>query len=112
MCPQPNFKSSMRPGKLLMSLLPGEVRLSEDDVERRVGLLAHQLVRIHGVEVREETRPRSYQAWTSPERVRFAETTDQPGLWCETCRVCPLPGVRCETAETLQQAYADAEAAR
>jgi hypothetical protein len=30
----------------------------------------------------------------------------------ETCRACPLPGVRCETAETLQQAHADAEAAR
>ncbi|WP_217237132.1 alpha/beta fold hydrolase [Streptomyces sp. AC555_RSS877] len=54
---------------LLMSLLPGRVRVDEDDtaeLERRLDLLAAQLVRIHGV-VPDE-RPRPYQAWTSPER--------------------------------------------
>ncbi|MFI6929219.1 alpha/beta fold hydrolase [Streptomyces sp. NPDC050287] len=56
---------------LLMSLLPGRVRVDEEDtaaLERRLDLLAAQLVRIHRV-VPDEL-PRAYQAWTSPERVR------------------------------------------
>ncbi|MFF4803271.1 alpha/beta fold hydrolase [Streptomyces sp. NPDC001351] len=60
---------------LLMSALPGRVRVDEDDLDRRLDLLAAQLVRVHGV-VPDE-RPRTYQAWTSPERVR---TPDGP-LW-------------------------------
>jgi aminoglycoside phosphotransferase (APT) family kinase protein/dienelactone hydrolase len=60
---------------LLMSALPGRVRIDEDDLDRRLDLLAAQLVRIHGVVPAE--RPRTYQAWTSPERVR---TPDGP-LW-------------------------------
>ncbi len=52
---------------LLMSVLPGRVRVDEEDLDRRVDLLAAQLARIHRV-VPEE-RPRRYQAWTSPERV-------------------------------------------
>ncbi|WP_328746740.1 alpha/beta fold hydrolase [Streptomyces sp. NBC_00285] len=53
---------------LLMSRLPGRVRVDEEELERRLDLLAAQLVRIHRV-VPEE-RPRAYQAWTSPEKVR------------------------------------------
>ncbi|URM92409.1 alpha/beta fold hydrolase [Streptomyces sp. MRC013] len=60
---------------LLMSALPGRVRVDEDDLDRRLDLLAAQLVRIHGVVPAE--RPRTYQAWTSPGRVR---TPDGP-LW-------------------------------
>ncbi|MCW2901585.1 MAG: hypothetical protein JWO67_3850 [Streptosporangiaceae bacterium] len=30
----------------------------------------------------------------------------------ETCRSCPLPGVRCETAEALWRAHREAESAR
>ena len=60
---------------LLMSLLPGSVRVDEVDVERRVDLLARQLVRIHAVVP--EDRPRVYQPWTSPERVR----TPAGALW-------------------------------
>ncbi|MDX2524201.1 phosphotransferase family protein [Streptomyces europaeiscabiei] len=61
---------------LLMSLLPGSVRVEEDaDLEARLDLLAGQLARIHAV-VPEE-RPRTYQAWTSPERV----TTPGGPLW-------------------------------
>ncbi|NUR04495.1 MAG: alpha/beta fold hydrolase [Streptomyces sp.] len=60
---------------LLMSALPGRVRVDEDDVDRRLDLLAAQLVRVHGVVPAE--KPRTYQAWTSPERVR---TPDGP-LW-------------------------------
>ncbi|MFJ9003625.1 alpha/beta fold hydrolase [Streptomyces canus] len=53
---------------LLMSRLPGQVRVDEEDLERRLDLLASQLVRIHRV-VPEE-RPRTYQAWTRPEKVQ------------------------------------------
>ncbi|MFE1987719.1 alpha/beta fold hydrolase [Streptomyces mirabilis] len=53
---------------LLMSSLPGGVRVDEEDLDRRVDLLARQLARIHTVVPAD--RPRPYQAWTSPERVR------------------------------------------
>ncbi|MDT7844834.1 alpha/beta fold hydrolase [Streptomyces justiciae] len=56
---------------LLMSRLPGRVRVDEDDLVRRLDLLAGQLARIHAVAP--EERPRTYQAWTSPERVRVPE---------------------------------------
>ncbi|MFM9591301.1 phosphotransferase family protein [Streptomyces scabiei] len=53
---------------LLMSLLPGSPRVEEDgDLEARLDLLAGQLARIHAVVP--EQRPRTYQPWTSPERV-------------------------------------------
>lgn len=66
---------------LLMSLLPGSVRLDEDDVERQSQLLARQLVALHGLNVPERARPRTYQAWTSPERVEIPEGTARPELW-------------------------------
>ncbi|WP_328757303.1 phosphotransferase [Streptomyces sp. NBC_00271] len=53
---------------LLMSSLPGRVRVDEEDLDRRIDLLARQLARIHAVVPAD--RPRPYQAWTSPERVR------------------------------------------
>ncbi|WP_039932333.1 alpha/beta fold hydrolase [Streptomyces viridochromogenes] len=56
---------------LLMSVLPGRVRVDEEDLDRRVDLLAAQLARIHRVVP--GVRPRAYQAWTSPERVRAPE---------------------------------------
>ncbi|MFE9026679.1 alpha/beta fold hydrolase [Streptomyces iakyrus] len=52
---------------LLMSVLPGRVRVDEEDVGPRVDLLAGQLARIHRIVPRE--RPRAYQAWTSPAAV-------------------------------------------
>ncbi|MFD4898188.1 phosphotransferase family protein [Streptomyces sp. NPDC058411] len=66
---------------LLMSLLPGGVRLDEAGAELRTGLLARQLVGIHRVRVPAEARPRVYQAWTSPDRVRLPGTTGRPDLW-------------------------------
>jgi pimeloyl-ACP methyl ester carboxylesterase len=66
---------------LLMSLLPGGVRLEDEGAEARAVLLARRLVRIHAVEVTDATRPRTYEAWTSPERVRVPEATGRPGLW-------------------------------
>ncbi|MFF9026554.1 alpha/beta fold hydrolase [Streptomyces iakyrus] len=52
---------------LLMSVLPGRVRVDEEDVGPRVDLLAGQLARIHRIVPR--VRPRAYQAWTSPAAV-------------------------------------------
>lgn len=66
---------------LLMSLLPGTVRLDDDGADRRAELLARQLLRIHRLPVPGESRPRTYQAWTSPERVSPPEGTVRPDLW-------------------------------
>lgn len=66
---------------LLMSLLPGTVRLDDRGAGHRAGLLARQLARIHRVPVTAERRPRAYQAWTSPERVAPPADTGRPGLW-------------------------------
>ncbi|MET9584043.1 phosphotransferase [Streptomyces sp. NPDC006539] len=66
---------------LLMSLLPGTVRLADQESDRRVDLLARQLLRIHGVQVTAGTRPRTYQAWTGPERVSPPGATERPELW-------------------------------
>ncbi|MFJ5727770.1 alpha/beta fold hydrolase [Streptomyces paradoxus] len=52
---------------LLMSALPGRVRVDEEELDARVDLLAGQLARIHRIVPRE--RPRAYQAWTSPPAV-------------------------------------------
>ncbi|MCX3288373.1 alpha/beta fold hydrolase [Streptomyces sp. NEAU-H22] len=52
---------------LLMSVLPGRVRVDEEELDARVDLLAAQLARIHRIVPRE--RPRTYQAWTSPAAV-------------------------------------------
>ncbi|MFD9977245.1 phosphotransferase family protein [Streptomyces sp. NPDC059017] len=66
---------------LLMSLLPGRVRLDDEEAGRRAPLLAEQLVRIHEVPVSAESRPRVYQAWTSAERVTPPSATRRPALW-------------------------------
>ncbi|TQF01876.1 aminoglycoside phosphotransferase family protein [Kitasatospora acidiphila] len=66
---------------LLMSLLPGIVRVHDRGADQRADLLAAQLLRIHQVEFNTETRPRTWQAWTSPERVRLPGSTARPDLW-------------------------------
>ncbi|MEU4167012.1 aminoglycoside phosphotransferase family protein [Streptomyces sp. NPDC026665] len=66
---------------LLMSLLPGSVRLDDRGAERRADLLAAQLLRVHRIEVSAAARPRTWQAWTSPERVTLPESTARPELW-------------------------------
>ena len=72
---------------LLMSLLPGRVRVDEEDLERRLDLLAAQLVRIHRVVPVE--RPRVYEAWTSAERVRVGE--GDGALWARAVEVIRGP---------------------
>ncbi|MFD8481530.1 phosphotransferase family protein [Kitasatospora sp. NPDC059673] len=66
---------------LLMSLLPGAVTVDDQGAEHRADLLAEQLLRIHRVEVSPETRPRTWQAWTAPDRVRLPESSARPELW-------------------------------
>ncbi|MFJ5155854.1 phosphotransferase family protein [Streptomyces sp. NPDC088353] len=66
---------------LLMTLLPGTVRLADEGADRRAELLARQLLRIHRLPVTAAARPRTYQAWTAPERVSPPEGTDRPELW-------------------------------
>ncbi|WP_371515358.1 phosphotransferase family protein [Kitasatospora sp. NBC_01300] len=67
---------------LVMSLLPGGVRVAQDgDVERRAELLAGQLAAVHALVVAPGDRPRAFEAWTSPERVRVPGATARPGVW-------------------------------
>ncbi|MFF9623526.1 phosphotransferase family protein [Streptomyces griseosporeus] len=66
---------------LLMSLLPGTVRLADQGAEDRADLLARQLVRIHRLAVAAHQRPRTYQAWAAPERVTLPAATERPELW-------------------------------
>ncbi|MFF9162051.1 phosphotransferase family protein [Streptomyces longwoodensis] len=76
---------------LLMSLLPGSLRLDGEDNERKTELLARQLVAIHGLLVPEGARPRTYQAWTSPERVRLPGNSKQPEVWQRAVEVIRQP---------------------
>lgn len=66
---------------LLMSLLPGAVRLGDRGAGDRAELLARQLVHIHRLPVAAHQRPRAYQAWTSPEQVTPPSATTRPDLW-------------------------------
>jgi aminoglycoside phosphotransferase (APT) family kinase protein len=66
---------------LLMSLLPGTVRLGDQGADDRAELLARHLVRIHQLPVTARQRPRTYQAWASPERVTPPAATERPELW-------------------------------
>ncbi|MEU4152468.1 aminoglycoside phosphotransferase family protein [Streptomyces sp. NPDC026659] len=66
---------------LLMTKLPGRLRVEAPD-PAVLDLLAAQLVRIHAVVP--ERRPRTYEAWTSPERVRAAVSG---GVWERAVKV-------------------------
>ncbi|MFP8886059.1 phosphotransferase family protein [Streptomyces mangrovi] len=66
---------------LLMSFLPGSVRLDEREADGRAVLLAHLLAAVHRVCVPPDVRPRTYQAWTSPESVRLPEAPGRPEVW-------------------------------
>ncbi|WP_217201285.1 phosphotransferase family protein [Streptomyces buecherae] len=66
---------------LLMSHLPGTVRLADQGADVRAELLARQLVRIHQLPVTARQRPRPYQPWASPERVTAPTATARPELW-------------------------------
>ncbi|MFF2548784.1 phosphotransferase family protein [Kitasatospora sp. NPDC058063] len=67
---------------LVMTHLPGSVRLAEDgDAPARADLLAAQLAAVHALAVGERERPRAWQAWTAPDRVAVPAHTARTGLW-------------------------------
>ncbi|MFF3274151.1 phosphotransferase family protein [Streptomyces chrestomyceticus] len=66
---------------LLMSLLPGSVRVDGAEAALRTPLLARQLLGIHRIQVPAGARPRVYEAWAAPDRVRLPESTGRPDLW-------------------------------
>ncbi|MFF4579470.1 phosphotransferase family protein [Streptomyces sp. NPDC001373] len=66
---------------LLMSLLPGTVRVDDGGHGPRAELMARQLLGIHRLRVSAADRPRAYQAWTSADQVAPPEQTGRPGLW-------------------------------
>ncbi len=72
---------------LLMSLLPGAVTVSDEGAAERTVPLARDLARIHRVWVPDAARPRAYQAWAAPERVRIPEATARPELWARAVDV-------------------------
>jgi aminoglycoside phosphotransferase (APT) family kinase protein len=72
---------------LLMSALPGTLRLEEGEAGRRAELSAGQLAAIHRVSVADGRRPRDYQAWTTADRVRPPDGTDRPALWRRAAEV-------------------------
>ncbi|MEU6591209.1 phosphotransferase [Streptomyces sp. NPDC046881] len=76
---------------LLMSLLPGTLRLTGEDLERTTALLAEQLVTIHTLPVPEDARPRTYEAWTGPDRVRLPGRPGRPDVWRRAVDVIRRP---------------------
>ncbi|MEV1010769.1 aminoglycoside phosphotransferase family protein [Streptomyces sp. NPDC049881] len=67
---------------LLMTRLSGALRLGiRRDEPDAAPALAALLARIHGLRVDADARPRPYQAWTAPDRVRVPPDTRRPGLW-------------------------------
>ncbi|WP_050776778.1 phosphotransferase family protein [Streptomyces sp. SPB074] len=69
------------PPSLPMTLLPGSVRLEEEGAGKRAELLARQLRAIHEVRPTVADRPRVYEAWTAPARVRVPEGTRRTAVW-------------------------------
>ncbi|MFE3656173.1 phosphotransferase family protein [Streptomyces sp. NPDC059165] len=83
---------------LLMSLLPGTVRLDDEHAGRRSRLLARQLVDIHRLDVPDGARPRRYQPWASADHVRVPTATARPRLWdraVDVIRQEPPPWAGC-----------------
>ncbi|MEU1290150.1 aminoglycoside phosphotransferase family protein [Kitasatospora sp. NPDC005856] len=67
---------------LVMTHLSGRVRVAEDgDSDARADLLAAQLAAVHALTVDERDRPRTWQAWTAPERVAVPGDTTRRRLW-------------------------------
>ncbi|WBB60983.1 aminoglycoside phosphotransferase family protein [Streptomyces sp. WMMC500] len=59
---------------LLMTHLAGRMVLTDEKVDRRIPLLARQLVAIHAL--RPAERPRAYEAWTTADTVVVPEGAD------------------------------------
>ncbi len=66
---------------LLMSRLPGRLRLRAGEQPGLLDALAQMLARIHRVLPRERDRPRTYQSWAVPERRIVPEWAEDPHVW-------------------------------
>ena len=76
---------------LLRTHLPGAIHLEDEGAAARIALLAELLLEIHRLSVPEASRPRSYQVWTNPDRVRLPQDTTCPELWAEALDVFRRP---------------------
>ncbi|MET8545595.1 aminoglycoside phosphotransferase family protein [Kitasatospora sp. NPDC004799] len=73
---------------LLMSHLPGTVRVADDgEAPARAALLAAQLATIHALQTEPAQRPRAWQPWTAPDRVTVPPDTTRPDLWKRAVQV-------------------------
>ncbi|MBB0246641.1 phosphotransferase [Streptomyces alkaliphilus] len=87
---------------LLMTLLPGGLRLGQSageppaHIDHRVRSLARQLADIHRFEPAPADRPRTWQAWTTADRVRLPADPGRPEVWRRAVelirREAPAPG--------------------
>jgi aminoglycoside phosphotransferase (APT) family kinase protein len=68
---------------LLMTRLPGRLRLQDSDHPAVLDALARMLATIHRVTPRGRDRPRTYQSWAVPERRVVPIWARDPGVWQE-----------------------------
>jgi aminoglycoside phosphotransferase (APT) family kinase protein len=66
---------------LLMTRLPGRLRLRTSDQPDAIRALAETLAAIHRVAPRERDRPRVYESWAVPERRVVPAWARDPGTW-------------------------------
>jgi aminoglycoside phosphotransferase (APT) family kinase protein len=66
---------------LLMTHLPGRLRLQDGDQPEALAALAGMLATIHRVTPRERDRPRTYQSWAVPERRVVPRWARDPRVW-------------------------------
>ncbi|HTE60569.1 MAG TPA: phosphotransferase, partial [Solirubrobacteraceae bacterium] len=66
---------------LLMSRLPGRLRLHAAGQPAVLDALARMLATIHRTVPRERDRPRTYQSWAVPERRVVPAWADDPRVW-------------------------------
>jgi aminoglycoside phosphotransferase (APT) family kinase protein len=66
---------------LLMTRLPGRLRLRDSDDPAAIDALARTLATIHRIAPRERDRPRTYQSWAVPERRVVPEWAGDPRVW-------------------------------
>jgi aminoglycoside phosphotransferase (APT) family kinase protein len=66
---------------LLMTRLPGRLRLHDSDQPDAIDALARTLATIHRLTPRRPDRPRTYQSWAVPERRSVPTWARDPEVW-------------------------------